>query len=383
MSQSSDVVVIDIGSKCISAYCAERLSDDNFAVKNSCEIEYSGYADGDWLKPEEILPSIGKLIEKIERGSGKIKTIHIGVPAQFCTVRTVYDKIVFPKPRRVTPTDIREFIEANDPFPESPFTRIHVDSVYYMNDRGERTHSPIGTLTSFLKAQLSYIGASTDFISFLRQGLIRRGIKTVRFMQSEYVAALNLFSEEERESGVILADIGYLATSVLYIGGDALLDLKTFSLGGGIIPMGLCTALNLPYDVASSLAAKINLGYKDEGDYTLRYDTDTYVYPVEEINSMAKDCIGCIVSYIRKAISGFRFETSPYATIYLTGGGFSEIRCARDYIAKCFARTVEIVQPSTPNFEKPYYSTAVGLIKRALLIEKGERFGFFKKLFGI
>ena len=92
MSKLSDLVVIDIGSKSICAYNAECLSDDNFAVKNFYEIEYSGYMDGSWVAPEEVLPSIVKLIDKIERTSGRIKKVYVGIPSQFAIVRTVYDE---------------------------------------------------------------------------------------------------------------------------------------------------------------------------------------------------------------------------------------------------------------------------------------------------
>ena len=322
-----------------------------------------------------------KLIEKIERSSGKVKTLYLGIPAQFCVVRTVYEKIVFPKPKKFTSYDLEDLYNENDPFAESGYTRIHADAVYFFNDKGERVHSPVGTVTSFLKAQLSYIGVETDVDSFLKQGLMRYGVKTVNFIQSEYAASLALFSEEERDAGVILADIGYLATSVLYVGGDALLELKTFSLGGSLIPMGLSEALGISFNVATALANKVNLGYKDEGEYTLKYEASTYSFPVEQINGMVRECIQCLVTYIKKAINAFRFDTSPYATIFLTGGGLSEIRFAREYVSKCFGRSVEIVQPAVPNFDKPYYSTAVGLLKQGMANEKKETFGFFKRLF--
>lgn len=381
MSQSSDVCVIDIGSQSISAYSAERLSDDAFAVKNSCEIEYGGYMDGDWVKSEEIVPALGKLIDRIERGSGKIKIAYVGIPADFCVVRTVYDKIVFPKQRRVSAADIEELFSTDDPFVESEYTRIHANAAYYLTDKGDRTRDPIGISTSFLKAQLSYIGAESRVLSFLRQGLLRHGVKEVRFLQSEYAAAMSLFSAEERDGGVILADVGYLTTSVLYVGGDALLEMKTFSLGGAMIAVGLSNALDIPFNVASAMVSKINLGYKDEGVYTLKYDASTYTFPVEQINGIAKEVVRCVGNYICKAMDSFRFETAPYATVYLTGGGFSEVRCSREYLSKHLGRSVEMVQPSAPNFGKPYYSTAVGLIKSALQIEKNQRFGFFKKLF--
>ena len=381
MSKLSDMVVIDIGSKSICAYNAECLSDDNFAIKNSYEIEYGGYMDGSWIAPEEVIPSMVKLIDKIERTSGRIKRVYVGIPSQFAVVRTVYEKLSFPKKKRLTTADIDELIRENDPFVDSAYTRIHAEAVYYVNDRGERLRSPIGKETSVLKTQLSYVGAKTDVISHIRQGLIRYGVKSVEFIQSEYAAALSLFSKEERDNGVILADIGYLSTSVLYVGGDALLELKDFSLGGSMIALGISSTMNIPYNVAAAIASKINLAYKGEGEYSLKYDTKTYTYPIEQINKIAKECIACVVNYIQKAINSFRFDTTPEQPLYLTGGGFSEVKFSREFISKCFRREVEVVQPSMPNYDKPGYSTTVGLLKKAISMEMQEKFGFLKKLF--
>lgn len=381
MSKLSDMVVIDIGSRSICAYNAERLSDDNFAIKNSYEIEYSGYMDGSWIAPEEIIPSIVKLIDKIERTSGHIKRVYVGIPSQFAVVRTVYEKLSFPKKKRLTQTDIDELFDVNDPFVGSPFTRIHTEAVYYINDKGDRVLSPVGRETSVLKTQLAYVGVKTDVISPIRQGLMRYGVKSVDFIQSEYAAALALFSKEERDNGVVLADIGYLSTSVLYVGGDALLELKDFSLGGSMIALGISSTMNIPFNVAAAIAAKINLGYKDEGDYTLKYDAKTYTYPIEQINKIAKECISCVVNYIKKAIGAFRFDTAPDQPVYVTGGGFSDIRFSREFMSKCFRKEVEVVQPSMPNYDKPCYSTMVGLLKKAIIMEKQEKFGFLKRLF--
>ena len=381
MSKLSDMVVIDIGSRSICAYNAERLSDDNFAVKNSYEIEYSGYMDGSWIAPEEIIPSMVKLIDKIERTSGHIKRVYVGIPSQFAVVRTVYDKLSFPKKKRLTAMDIDELFERNDPFVGSPFTRIHTEAVYYINDKGDRVLSPVSKETSVLKTQLSYVGAKTEVISQIRQGLMRYGVKSVDFIQSEYAAALSLFSKEERDNGIVLADIGYLSTSVLYVGGDALLELKDFSLGGSMIALGISSTMNIPFNVASAIASKINLGYKDEGEYTLKYDAKTYTYPIEQINKIAQECIACVVNYIKKAMGAFRFDTAPDQPIFVTGGGFSDIRFSREFMSKCFRKEVEVVQPSMPNYDKPCYSTMVGLLKKAINMEKQEKFVFLKRLF--
>ena len=208
MPQSSDLVAIDIGSRSICAYAAERLSDDAFTVKASCEIEYDGYYEGRWVKSDEVLPSIFKLLDKLERSLGKIKTVYVGIPSDFCEVRTLYDKTSFPKAKRIIASDLDEIFDYNDPFSEGAYERISVRPVSFVGDGGERLEDPIGELSSSLKSHLSYVGAAKEILAPLRNGLMRHGVKTVRFIPAEYAAAQVLFGKEELAGGVLLAEIG-------------------------------------------------------------------------------------------------------------------------------------------------------------------------------
>ncbi len=377
----SDVTVIDIGSRSICAHRAERLSEDNFSVKSSFEMEYSGFMDGNWLCPEELFPTISKLLDRIERGSGKIKKVFVGIPAGFCSQRVINARVTFPKKKRITASDLAELYDFNDPFQSGEFVRLHALPVGFMTEEGEADSDAIGMITSSLKCRISYIGAYREILSSIKQVLYRCGIKDVTFIQSDYVSASYLFGEEEKETGVLFVDIGYLTTSVLYLRGAGILEMKSFSLGGGVVLAGLTDALKVPFSVAEYLSCRINLGYRDDGAYEFDFEMKKYSFPVGEVNEMVKECVQCVASYISKAIDSFRFDIDPSAEIRLSGGGFSSIRGAREYLSKNLSRSVEYVVPTVPNLNKPYYATAVGLIKEALKIEKQQRFGFIKKFF--
>ena len=377
----SDVTVIDIGSKSICAYRAERLSEDNFSVKSSFEMEYSGYMDGKWLCPEELFPTISKLIDRIESGSGKIKRVYVGIPAGFCSHRVVNARVTFPKRKRITAADLSELFDFNDPFSSGEYVRLHALPVSFMTEEGASASDALGLVTSSLKCRISYIGADREILSSVKQVLFRCGINDVSFIQSEYAAAEHLFGADEKEAGVLFADIGYLSTSVLYLCGSGVLEMKSFSLGGGVVPAGLSDALEIPFGAAEYLACRINLGYQDDGAYEFDYETKRYSFPAGEVNEMVKECVQCIASYLLKAIGSFRFEVAPDAEMRLSGGGFSSIRGAREFLAKYLSRNVEYALPTVPNLNKPYFATAVGLIKEALKAEKSDKFGFIKKFF--
>lgn len=381
MSQVSDVTVIDIGSKSISAYRAERLSDENFAVKTYCEIDYSGYMDGAWLVSDEIIPSLSKLLEKLERGTGRIKKVYVGLPAQFCHVRTIPVGVTFPKAKRVSAQDMKNLADHYDPFREDDAVILHVRPISFRTDSGERTSSPERLVTGALKGELSYVACEKSVHDFLTQALIRLGIKEVRFIQSEYASAIHLFTKEERENGLLLADIGYLSTSLQYLSGEGIDEMKTISLGGAFLSAGFSQGLNVPFQVAQILASRLNLAARDEGIYTFMYNGHEYSFSTAEVNEMAKECIGYIASYVKKAIESLRADIPASTTLYLTGGGLFTVRGAAECLSKYCGREVRYIQPSVANYAKPYYSTTAGLIFEAMDMEKANKFGFIKRFF--
>jgi len=380
MSQVSDVAVIDIGSRSICAYRAEMLSDDNFAVKSSCEIEYSGYMDGEWLDAEEIAPSFERLIEKLERGASRIKRVYVGVPAGFCQVRTISAGVTFPKAKRVTAQDLQNLYDHYNPFRDEAVV-MHVKPLFFVTDRGEKILSPEKIVTSSLKAKLSFIACDREVALLLKQILSRMGIKNVTLIQSEYAAAVHLFEREERETGLLLVDIGYLSTCVQYVYGDGVDEMMTVSLGGAFLPAGFSQGLDIPFQAAVILTSKVDLDSHEEGTYTFRFDNQEYSFPISQVNDMAKECIKYIASYIKKAIDALHADLPAYTTIFLTGGGLIEVRGGAEYLSKCCGREVVYIRSNVANYAKPYYSTAVGLIFEAIEQEKKNRFGFIKRLF--
>ena len=381
MAQLSDVTVIDIGSRSIGAYRAEILSEENFTVLSSCEIDYSGYMDGAWLDEEEIVPAFARLLERIERSTGPVKEVFIGIPAQFCTVKTVPAGVTFASAKRPSATDIKNLIDHYDPFTSDGDCLLHAEALYYLTDEGKYTLTPQAEKTSSLKAELSYIACEASLIAFFKKACARCGVKDVRFIQSEYAAAMHLFSRSEREEGVFLADIGFLATTVQYIAGDGVVDMKTFSLGGAFIPAGLTDGLSIPYGAACVLSSRLNLASGESGNYTFDYDGREYVYPIERVNDMVRECLKYVASNIKKAIAAVSPETDPTVPVYLTGGGLYGIRGATEQLSKYAEREIRYIHPDVANYTKPYYSTAVGLILTAAQKREKGLFGFIKRLF--
>ena len=82
----SDVTVIDIGSKSICAYRAERLSEDNFSVKSSFEMEYSGYMTENGFARKSFSRPFRNSLTGSKEGAAKSKASSSEFPRGFARI---------------------------------------------------------------------------------------------------------------------------------------------------------------------------------------------------------------------------------------------------------------------------------------------------------
>ncbi|MBQ3494148.1 MAG: cell division FtsA domain-containing protein, partial [Clostridia bacterium] len=68
---------------------------------------------------------------------------------------------------------------------------------------------------------------------------------------------------------------------------------------------------------------------------------------------------------INKCLEGLRQEY-PKMPYYITGGGISYIKGAKDYISKMLGVNVTLIAPNDIHMQKPHYSSILGLLNTAL-----------------
>ena len=64
--------------------------------------------------------------------------------------------------------------------------------------------------------------------------------------------------------------------------------------------------------------------------------------------------------------------------IYLTGGGISYIKGAKDYMQEVLNRKIIVVSPWPPQLDSPELSSIIGLLDTALYMEKHSKFNYFR-----
>ena len=376
------VSVLDFGSEKITVMVGGRGINGTFDVKGIGNADYAGFMDGEFLQPDEIKLAMGIAINNAESSSDrKISELFIGVPAEFTCVVTNTVNISYDSRRYITSKQIEELYKKSDATRMfSSHLAISRSPIYYLLDDNNRVINPIGMQTSRLGVIVSYILVDKKFVDKILSYKNDLDLSSIKFVPSALSEATYLLTEKQRERFAILIDCGYITTSVSLIRGNGLLDMYSFSLGGGNITGDLSQCLKITFNEAEELKKKMVLTLvPQEEDY---YHTEVNGIKVPIKMTTANEIVYCridnIVKAIKKCIESFKYSYPEQTPIYLTGGGLSYIKGGREYLSRMLGKQVDILVPADPRFGQPENSSIIGLMDIALKEKQEET--FFKKL---
>jgi len=361
--------ILDFGSEKLTIMAGMRDVNNSIYVTSIAEENYEGFCDGQFISPENLESSIKNCISKFEKNCGFVlKELTVGVPTEFCysTCKTVSQS--FLKPKKFDRRDIENLFSSVDDLNVSTHQVINKGSVYFVIGENNKVNSPIGQVDKKVTACLSFVLAQKDFVENIRNILSRCGIHNVNFVSSAYAEALYLFDDDERENYVLLIDCGYITTSVMLLRGRGILNLSSFSLGGGHISADLSKCLKLPFSSAEVLAKKIVLSINpsDKDMYEILVDNKVIPISMKVANAIVESRLEVIASGIQKCFSLWQYDYPSFIPIYLTGGGLSFIKGAKDMLGKELGKNVEIARVPYSIYNKPNYSSSMSLLNYVL-----------------
>ena len=144
----------------------------------------------------------------------------------------------------------------------------------------------------------------------------------------------------------------------------------------------LAECLNITYQEAEQLKRKIVLSLNPSVNDC--YETNcagvAKKLPIKMTNEIVMARLDMIASCLKKCITLYSQEVDDLLPIYLTGGGVSFIKGAKDYLSKCIGRNIELIAPPLPELNKPSYSSILGLLSYGIKEEQKNKRSFLAKL---
>ena len=193
------------------------------------------------------------------------------------------------------------------------------------------------------------------------------GINQIEFVSTSLAQAMYLVDAEVRDRIAVIADVGYISTTISVVHGDGILFQKSFGYGGGYITASLSESFNISFDDAENLKRKssitrVNLANQIE----ILDDASGKYYNLEEVKKCICYALDGFCDEVTNCLDGLGFVLPDYVHLMITGGGISLLRGAKEYIASRLGMAVEIISPKVPLLDSPLESSALSLMDLAL-----------------
>lgn len=365
------ISVIDFGSSKIKVMVGKSSVNNNFNICSTGESNYGGFMDGEFLEPSSlqncIMTAINSATVNLDQ---KIDKLYIGVPAEFCFCAKKKYALNFKYKTKISQKHIDLlFNNSAENEEDDTHTIISKSPISLIIDDNYTTQViPIGEHVSSISVDASVIYAENSFIDNINCILDELKIKDREYICSALAEGMYLLDEEVRKSGAVIIDCGYITTNVAYIKGDGLLELKSFSLGGGHITGDLSEILKLSFIQAENLKRKLLLTVQPSAMdyYDVVVNGKMQKIDAKTANDIASSRIDLIVETLKKCIEQFSNKIGENTPIYLTGGGLSYIKGIRDYLFKNLHRKITIAMPEPMQLAKPDMSSIVSLLDTAI-----------------
>jgi len=373
MAKHDDKVVgLDIGTTKICAIVGEP-TEDGIDIIGIGSHPSRGLRKGVVINIESTVESIKKAIEEAELMAGcEINSVYAGISGGH--IRGINSHgIVAIKNREVAAADMERVIDAAQAV-AIPLDRevIHVIPQEYRIDDQDSIKDPTGMSGVRLEAKVHIVSAAVTSAQNIIKCCNRAGLNVSDICLEQLASADATLSEEEKDLGVAIIDIGGGTTDLAIFSGGSLVHTSVLSLGGNHITNDIAVGLRTP----AAEAEKIKLRYGCSLSSMTQKEETIEVPSVggRADRIMSRQILAEIIEpRVEEVFSLIQQEiqNSGYADLIASGvvltGGSSLLEGMCDLAEQVFNLPVRCGQPENIGglvevVKSPIYSTGVGLV---------------------
>lgn len=250
---------------------------------------------------------------------------------------------------------------------------LHAIPQEYVVDSQRGIRDPVGMAGTRLEAEVFIVTGSASAAQNIRKSVSRAGYQVAELVLEPIASSLATLSEDEKEIGVVLVELGGGSTDLIVFHERKIRHLATLPWGGATVSSDIAKGLSLPY--AEAVRAKENWGAA-RADLIDPNETFELAGPATgQTRHIARELLAHIIEQRLDEILGLvdeQIQRSGLADrigggVVLTGGGAS-LQGVVELAERSFAASVRCGVPGeglgglVDSIRRPKYSTASGLV---------------------
>ncbi len=374
MKESRHIVALDVGStKTCVLICEPLEATVRFLGMGAAESR--GMRKGAIVNLDAAVSSIHRALEEAESAAGvPVEAAWIGISGGH--VRGVNSRgciSLGSRPRDVQKEDVRRAVEAarSVTLPEDREI-LHVLPQEFFLDGHDNIRDPIGMVGQKLEADVHLVTASVTATQNVVTAVNRAGVHVTDTVLEPLASADACLTDDERELGCCLLDIGGGTTDLVVYAGGVVRYTAAIPVGGDHFTNDLAVGLRTPLPEAE----KVKCEYAAAWRQVLREDAAIEIATVgdrpprtiytrmlcEIVEPRAQELLALVRDDLHRA----GLDSQLSAGFVLTGGG-SKLAGLPELAEAVFELPVRVAVPRglegmTEEITQPEYATAIGLL---------------------
>ena len=245
--QKELIVGLDIGTSKITCLVAESLPDGSLDVVGLGTQGTNGLKRGVVVNIEATVETISKVIQEVEvMADCKIRDVFTGIAGSH--IRSFNSNgMVAIKDREVTPVDVERVIEVARAMPIPADQQIlHILTQEFIIDGQDGVREPIGMSGVKLETKVHIVTGAVSAAQNVIKCVRRCGLEVVDLILQPLASSYATLSDDEKELGVCLVDIGAGTTDIAVFTRGAIRHTAVLPVAGDQITNDIAMALRTP-----------------------------------------------------------------------------------------------------------------------------------------
>src|SRR4051812_19703425 len=391
MEKEKIVVGLDIGTTKICAIVGRKNEYGKLEVLGLGKAESEGVIKGIVTNIDKTVLAIEKAIKEASEMSGiDIGVVNVGIAGQHIRSSIHHGGITrMSKEDEVSIEDVNRLTEDMYRIVIPPGSEIiHVMPQDYIVDYEEGIKDPVGMSGVKLEADFHIITAQTSAINNINKCVRRGGLEIEDLILEPLASSLAVLSEEEKEAGVCLIDIGGGTTDIAIFFNNIIRHTAVIPFGGNILTTDIQNGLQVMSKQAEQLKTRFGRAIAEEASPNevvsipgIRNRTAKEI-SVKNLSSIIQARMEEIIEMCHVEIINSGFENRLAGGIVITGGGsqLSNLKQLVEYMTGMDTRigypNEHLGKSKIEAVKSPMYATAVGLVLSGFrsLDEREERY---------
>ncbi len=370
MTYKNIIVGLDIGTSKVCAVVGE-LRDINLSIIGVGTAQTKGIKKGVVVDIDSTVKSVREAVNKAgQMANISIDGVYINYSGGQVSLKENRGVVaVSGENKEITPEDVERVIQASRVI-AIPSGQEIIDIIpkEFIVDGFDGIKDPVGMVGIRLEVIAHIVTGSSTSVQNLVRSVERSNLDVYGIVLNSLANAQVLLTEDEKELGVAILDIGGGTTEISVFESGNLIYSSLIPIGGQHITNDIAVGLRIPFEQAEKIKREFGCA-----SLSMAQDMKIQIVPIgsntpkkitqKDLTEIIEPRVSEIFDLVAERLNKLGNAILLPAGVVLTGGGVSMLKGAKEIASSVLNIPVRTGFPDYIGVNEPIYTAAVGLVE--------------------